>query len=199
MLGRILQIFVDFFSVDWIHLSGTMGLFVTTAVFTAFFPGSGYMFLFLYGFVFRLSLENTLYITIVGTIVILVCSLVPYYLGYYRRRSSIFFSKKQHQKAIISFQKNAYQSIQRTRVTKLGPFISYLAGFFGIKKRTFLALSFPSIFLVHFSCVLMGSLLSYSPFLRKMMKPFNPSNWLFFILMVIGIFLLDYQKKRNKC
>ena len=134
-------------ALDLLEKCGVWGLFAATAIEASSLPFPGATFVLIYGYLMDVSSWQLVAISALNSLVYVVFSLIPYYIGkYLGNLSQKKFDEKKVKKAQYWFQKYGEWSITLSRPTGFGNYISYISGISDISVWRFGLLSFLGVF-----------------------------------------------------
>lgn len=186
-------------ALDLLEKCGVWGLFAATAIEASSLPFPGATFVLIYGYLMDVSSWQLVAIGAVNSLIYVVFSLIPYYIGkYLGNLSQKKFDEKKVKKARFWFQKYGEWSITLSRPTGFGNYISYISGISAISVWRFGFLSFLGVFPWNTFLLFVGNYGSLETVERFLGMSQKAGYMLTIILVMAAAIALWFVLKKNK-
>lgn len=186
-------------ALDFLEKCGVWGLFAATAIEASSLPFPGATFVLIYGYLMDVSTWQLVAISALNSLVYVVFSLIPYYIGkYLGNLTQKKFDEKKVKKAQDWFQKYGEWSITLSRPTGFGNYISYISGISDISVWRFGLLSYLGVFPWNTLLLFIGNYGSLETVERFLAMTRKVGVMITIILVFAAAFILWYYLKKNK-
>jgi membrane protein DedA with SNARE-associated domain len=186
-------------ALDFLEKCGVWGLFAATAIEASSLPFPGATFVLIYGYLMDVSTWQLVAISALNSLVYVVFSLIPYYIGkYLGNLTQKKFDEKKVKKAQDWFQKYGEWSITLSRPTGFGNYISYISGISDISIWRFGLLSYLGVFPWNTLLLFIGNYGSLETVERFLAMTRKVGVMITIILVLAAAFILWYYLKKNK-
>lgn len=186
-------------ALDFLEKCGVWGLFAATAIEASSLPFPGATFVLIYGYLMDVSTWQLVAISALNSLVYVVFSLIPYYIGkYLGNLTQKKFDEKKVKKAQDWFQKYGEWSITLSRPTGFGNYISYISGISDISIWRFGLLSYLGVFPWNTLLLFIGNYGSLETVERFLAMTRKVGVMITIILVFAAAFILWYYLKKNK-
>ncbi|MBA4547798.1 VTT domain-containing protein [Thermoactinomyces intermedius] len=186
-------------ALDFLEKCGVWGLFAATAIEASSLPFPGATFVLIYGYLMDVSTWQLVAISALNSLVYVVFSLIPYYIGkYLGNLTQKKFDEKKVKKAQDWFQKYGEWSITLSRPTGFGNYISYISGISDISVWRFGLLSYLGVFPWNTLLLFIGNYGSLETVERFLAMTRKVGVMITIILVMAAAFILWYYLKKNK-
>lgn len=186
-------------ALDFLEKCGVWGLFAATAIEASSLPFPGATFVLIYGYLMDVSTWQLVAISALNSLVYVVFSLIPYYIGkYLGNLTQKKFDEKKVKKAQDWFQKYGEWSITLSRPTGFGNYISYISGISDISIWRFGLLSYLGVFPWNTLLLFIGNYGSLETVERFLAMTRKVGVMITIILVMAAAFILWYYLKKNK-
>lgn len=186
-------------ALDFLEKCGVWGLFAATAIEASSLPFPGATFVLIYGYLMDVSTWQLVAISALNSLVYVVFSLIPYYIGkYLGNLTQKKFDEKKVKKAQEWFQKYGEWSITLSRPTGFGNYISYISGISDISVWRFGLLSYLGVFPWNTLLLFIGNYGSLETVERFLAMTRKVGVMITIILVMAAAFILWYYLKKNK-
>ncbi|MGI6475389.1 MAG: DedA family protein [Thermoactinomyces vulgaris] len=186
-------------ALDFLEKCGVWGLFAATAIEASSLPFPGATFVLIYGYLMDVSTWQLVAISALNSLVYVVFSLIPYYIGkYLGNLTQKKFDEKKVKKAQDWFQKYGEWSITLSRPTGFGNYISYISGISDISVWRFGLLSYLGVFPWNTLLLFIGNYGSLETVEHFLAMTRKVGVMITIILVFAAAFILWYYLKKNK-